>query len=116
MFRIALNLKPKSLPMIQQLFYQDATSNKFWTAEVDGVTQIISFGAVGTQGRRSEKQCESAEACLADTEKLIKQKVKKGYVKLEENEAIPEKPASSPDEIEQQFFWRSIEKSNKKRR
>ena len=101
--------------MRQQLFFQDATSNKFWTAETDGTNQIISFGAVGTQGRRSEKQFASTEACLADTEKLIKQKIKKGYIKLAENEVIPEKQASSPDEAGQQFFWRSIEKSNKKR-
>ena len=101
--------------MRQQLFFQDATSNKFWTAETDGTNQIISFGAVGTQGRRSEKQFASTEACLADTEKLIKQKIKKGYIKLAENEVIPEKQASSPDEAGQQLFWRSIEKSNKKR-
>lgn len=101
--------------MRQQLFYQDATSNKFWTAEADGINQIISFGAVGKQGRRTEKQFASAEACLADTEKQIKQKIKKGYVKLAENEDIPEKSASSLDEVGQQFFWRSIEKSNKKR-
>ena len=100
--------------MRQQLFFQDATSNKFWTAEADGTNQIISFGAVGTQGRRSEKQFASAEACLTDTEKLIQQKIKKGYRKLAENEVIPEKQVSSPDEVGQQFFWRSIEKSNKK--
>ena len=57
--------------MRQRLFFQDATSNKFWTAEADDTNQIISFGAVGTQGRRSEKQFASADACLADTEKLI---------------------------------------------
>ncbi|WP_188563288.1 DUF4240 domain-containing protein [Hymenobacter frigidus] len=101
--------------MRQRLFFQDATSNKFWTAEADDTNQIISFGAVGTQGRRSEKQFASADACLADTEKLIQQKIKKGYSKLAENEVIPEKPASSSDEVGQQFFWRSIEKSNKKR-
>ena len=103
------------MQMRQQLFFQDAISNKFWTAEADGTNQIISFGAVGTQGRRSEKQFASADACLADTEKLIQQKIKKGYSKLAENEVIPEKPASSSDEVGQQFFWRSIEKSNKKR-
>ena len=101
--------------MRQQLFYQDAISNKFWTGEAAGTRQIISFGAVGTQGRTSEKQFASAEACLADTVKLISQKIKKGYVKLAENEAIPKKSVDSPDEISQQFFWRSIEKSNKKR-
>ena len=101
--------------MRQQLFFQDATSDKFWTAEADGTNQDISFGAVGTRGRRSEKQFASTEACLADTEKLIKQKIKKGYTKLAGNEVIPEKQASSPNEIGQQFFWRSIEKSNKKR-
>jgi|SRR6476661_1234388 len=101
--------------MRQQLFFQDATSNKFWIAEAEGVRQIISFGAVGTQGRRSEKQFASAEACLADTEKLSRQKIKKGNSRLSENEAIPAKQAYSPDEVGRQFFWRSIEKSNKKR-
>ncbi|MBO2008903.1 DUF4240 domain-containing protein [Hymenobacter negativus] len=100
--------------MRQQLFFQDTSSNKFWTAESDGTTQIISSGAVGTKGRQSEKQFASAEACLADTKKLIQQKIKKGYIRLTEGEIIPEKQASSPDEIGQQFFWRSIEKSNKK--
>ncbi|MGI4886869.1 MAG: WGR domain-containing protein [Janthinobacterium lividum] len=101
--------------MRQQLFFQDATSNKFWTAEADGTNQIITFGAVSAKGRRSEKQFASAEACVADTEKLIQQKIKKGYTKLAENEGIPEKPASSPDEVGQRFFWHSIEKSNKRR-
>jgi predicted DNA-binding WGR domain protein len=94
---------------------QDGFSNKFWNVEIYGKTQIITFGKINTQGRKAEKEFETAEECQKETEKLISQKLKKGYVEIFDEKDIPEKTPLSDDEAGELFFWNSIEKSNKHR-
>ncbi|MGI4869990.1 MAG: DUF4240 domain-containing protein [Janthinobacterium lividum] len=99
--------------MLRRLFYQDATSNKFWTVEVLGLAQVVTFGRVGTAGRQTTRQFASVAACQAATQKLVAQKLAKGYQELPPQEFIPEKTLT--DEEARQFFWHSIEQANKKR-
>lgn len=92
---------------------QDGTSNKFWNIEIDGQTQIVSFGKLNTEGRESVKVFDSAEECKNESDKLIASKIKKGYSEIKLEEQITEKSILSEEEAEELFFWNSIERSNK---
>ncbi|AWH84230.1 hypothetical protein HYN59_03485 [Flavobacterium album] len=65
--------------MIKHLQYTDDTSDKFWQIEVTGNSHTVTFGRSGTSGQAKTKDFDTDEACLADAEKLIKEKIKKGY-------------------------------------
>lgn len=92
---------------------QDGFSNKFWNIEIREKTQVITFGKVNTEGRKTEKEFETQEECQRETEKLISQKIKKGYVEVFDETKIPEKIPLSDEEAGELFFWTSIEKSNR---
>lgn len=59
--------------------YSDDKSNKFWWIEYDGLDFVTNFGKTGTNGRFQIKEFESDDECTKNAEKLISQKVKKGY-------------------------------------
>jgi predicted DNA-binding WGR domain protein len=61
------------------LTYAEGTSNKFWAAAIDGQKLIIRFGRIGTKGQTQIKTFESIEAAQAEKEKMIKEKLGKGY-------------------------------------
>ena len=60
--------------------FKDAKSDKFWTIEVNGDSYTVNYGKTGAQGQTSSKSFDSAEACEKAAEKVIKEKVNKGYV------------------------------------
>lgn len=99
--------------MKRQFIKQDGTANKFWNVEIDGQTQIITFGRIDTIGRESVKVFNSAEECNAESNKLIASKIKKGYVEVTDENAVLEKSILSEEEPNELFFWNSIERSNK---
>ncbi|HOV15480.1 MAG TPA: SMI1/KNR4 family protein [Spirochaetota bacterium] len=69
--------------MQKHLTYQDEKSSKFWKIETCGKSFTVKFGKIGTSGQTQTKEFESEEKCLKEAEKLIKEKLKKGYI--EEN-------------------------------
>lgn len=77
--------------MKRRFVYQDAKSDKFWDIEFEGTTQTVVYGKTGTAGREAVKEFSTAEECTKESEKLIAQKLKKGYTELAEGEAAPEK-------------------------
>ncbi|WP_347253066.1 WGR domain-containing protein [Leminorella grimontii] len=95
------------------LIQQDGTSNKFWQIETDGCTQLIHWGRVDTKGRSSEKEFSDSQSCKKDAEKLIAQKLKKGYVEGSDAQPIPEKRELTEEEQGEALFWDAISKSNK---
>ena len=99
--------------MKRRFVYQDAKSDKFWDIEFEGTTQIVVYGKTGTAGREAVKEFATAEECTKESEKLIAQKLKKGYTELAEGEAAPEKREYSEEEKADYFFWEAIEKSYK---
>ena len=99
--------------MKRRFVYQDAKSDKFWDIEFEGTTQTVVYGKTGTAGREAVKEFATAEECIKESEKLIAQKLKKGYTELAEGEAAPEKRESSEEEKADYFFWEAIEKSYK---
>ncbi len=99
--------------MKRNFINQNEFSDKFWNIEIEGKTQTVRFGKIGTAGRETIKDFASEEECIKDSDKLIAQKLKKGYVEIKENEAIPQKIELSEDEKREIYFWDAIEKSNK---
>ena len=99
--------------MKRRFIYQDANSDKFWDIEFEGTTQTVVYGKTGTAGREAVKEFATPEECTKESEKLITQKLKKGYTELAEGEAAPEKREYSEEEKADYFFWEAIEKSYK---
>ncbi len=60
--------------------FSDAKSHKFWHIEVSGDSFTATYGKVGTAGQTQTKSFPSAEKAQAEADKLIREKLKKGYV------------------------------------
>ena len=73
--------------MKRHLEYNDDKSYKFWKIETAKNTFTVIYGKVGTKGQSKTKTFESVEKAIIEAEKLIKQKLKKGYLdkKVETN-------------------------------
>ena len=99
--------------MKRRFIYQDAKSDKFWDIDFEGTTQTVVYGKTGTAGREAVKEFATADQCAQESEKLILQKLKKGYTELKEGEAAPERKEYSEEEKADYFFWEAIEKSYK---
>ncbi len=99
--------------MKRKFIYQKDLSNKFWDIEYVDTTQKVVYGKIGTKGRETIKEFSTKEECIKASEKLINQKIKKGYSEIKEDDVIPEKEELSADEKAEIHFWEAIEKSNK---
>jgi len=57
--------------------------DKFWTIETNDFQLITRFGRNGTNGQMSVKEFDSKEMVDKAADKIIKSKIKKGYVEIE---------------------------------
>ncbi len=71
----------------RSLTFQDGSSNKFWTIELNDDSHTVHFGRVGTQGQAQTKSFGSAAEAKKSFDKLVAEKIKKGYV--DEDGAAP---------------------------
>lgn len=99
--------------MKRNLINQNGVSDKFWNIEYEGNTQKIVFGKTGTKGRETIKEFTDENECIRESEKLISQKIKKGYTEILGNAEIPQKAELSEAEKTGIYFWEAIGKSNK---
>jgi len=74
--------------------FSDSTSNKFWEVDVKGKTLNVTFGKIGTKGQSKPKDFTTPEKAKAEMEKLIKEKMGKGYVEVGSKAAKAIKPAA----------------------
>ncbi len=58
----------------------DGKAHKFWEVSIDNVDVTVRYGRIGANGRTQTKSFADADAAKAHAEKLIRQKVDKGYV------------------------------------
>lgn len=65
--------------MKKHLKYIDGNSDKFWQIEVSDSNFTVTYGKNGTSGVSQIKTFASAEECLKAAEKLLAEKIKKGY-------------------------------------
>ncbi|GEM_PF-6967482 len=79
--------------MKKYLICQNEKSNKFWSIETYGNNFTVIYGKVGSKGVSQTKEFSSEELCNKEAEKLIREKLKKGYL-----EVFNEKK-TKPDEI-----------------
>jgi predicted DNA-binding WGR domain protein len=76
--------------------YVEGNSSKFWEIELDGVSFTTTYGRLGTSGQMSLKEYDSQDKAKKEYDKLIAEKVKKGYVLVGEGASVVEpKPAKS---------------------
>jgi len=59
--------------------YSDGKSHKFWNIELSGNEVKVNYGRIGTDGQSKTKELADADAAKKEFEKLIKQKMTKGY-------------------------------------
>ena len=60
--------------------FSEGKSNKFWEIEVSGSSFTTTHGKIGTDGRSTTKDFDSASEARKAADKLVAQKTKKGYV------------------------------------
>ena len=60
--------------------FVDAKSSKFWEADTKGKTLTVRYGKIGTDGQITVKDFETPREAASQTEKLIAEKTKKGYI------------------------------------
>jgi len=60
--------------------FVEGSSSKFWEITLDGSSFTTRFGRIGTSGQESLKEWDSADKAKKEYDKLVAEKVKKGYV------------------------------------
>jgi predicted DNA-binding WGR domain protein len=80
--------------MKKHLKYIDGTSDKFWQIEVAHLKFTVTYGKNGTSGVSQVKEFANDDECLKLAEKLIAEKIKKGY--SESGEVLVSAAAAKP--------------------
>lgn len=62
--------------------YKKGTSNKFWQIELTGNSYTVKFGKIGTAGLFQIKEFGCEAAAKKDYERMVHEKLKKGYVEI----------------------------------
>jgi predicted DNA-binding WGR domain protein len=74
--------------------YVEGTSQKFWAIELDGRKHTVQFGRIGTAGQTQTKEFKTPEEARKAYDKLVHEKVGKGYQRVADTEGAPAaKPA-----------------------
>ena len=60
----------------------EGSSSKFWEVSLDGASFTVTYGRIGAPGVSKTTQAGSAAEAAADVEKLVREKLKKGYQEL----------------------------------
>jgi predicted DNA-binding WGR domain protein len=59
--------------------FVSGSSSKFWEISLDGSAFTVRFGRIGTAGQAQSKTFGDAAKASREMEKLIAEKLKKGY-------------------------------------
>ncbi|MBN1610607.1 MAG: WGR and DUF4132 domain-containing protein [Polyangiaceae bacterium] len=62
--------------------FSKGSSNKFWQVEQRGASLVIQWGKIGTNGQSQTKEFAGDAKAKSETDKLIAEKKKKGYVEV----------------------------------
>lgn len=91
---------------------QEGSSNKFWTVEQTGTAYTATWGKIGTRGRELTKSFASDDACQNEVEKLIREKLSKGYVEVADVTKLQPKPTPDVGPMNEDVFWEMIASFN----
>lgn len=64
---------------MKAFIYSDDKTSKFWTIDYSGVELCVHYGKANTIGKYEIKEFDSEQVCEKQAEKLIANKLKKGY-------------------------------------
>src|SRR5215472_14152804 len=86
--------------------FSDVKSHKFWNIELQGNSFTVTYGRQGTAGQTQTKKFASAAAAQKEHDKLVKEKLGKGYVettssakpKASLREALEDALLANPDD------------------
>jgi uncharacterized protein (TIGR02996 family) len=84
---------------MRKFTYSDAKSHKFWNIERNGASFTVTYGRQGTAGTSQTKTFADEAAAIKEHDKLVAEKVKKGYV--EEGASTPATAGSLSEALEQ---------------
>lgn len=87
---------------------QVGDSNKFWIIEKCENSYQVTWGKIGTEGRTKNKSFSTFQECSDEIEKLIKDKLKKGYEEINDELDIPNKPILESEPMNENTFWEII--------
>jgi predicted DNA-binding WGR domain protein len=73
----------------------EGTSSKFWAIQLEGKAFEVTFGRIGTAGQNQRKEFKSAGEALKAHDKLIAEKVAKGYAEVRGPASPSPKPAQA---------------------
>lgn len=77
--------------------FVEGSSSKFWQIELEGTSFTTTYGRIGTEGQSSLKEWPSEAKAKAEYDKLVAEKVKKGYVLVDgDGAAAPAAAAPAP--------------------
>ncbi|WP_454692654.1 AAA domain-containing protein [Achromobacter aloeverae] len=67
----------------RSLRFEQGNARKFWRANLRGTELSVSYGRIGAAGQTNLKQFETAERARREMDKLVAEKLRKGYVEDE---------------------------------
>lgn len=80
--------------------FKDGKSNKFWEIELEDESFTTKWGRIGTAGQETTKDFDSRADAKREYDKLIAEKVKKGYVLVSAGGGDAPPPAKTNPELE----------------
>jgi len=80
----------------REMMFQEGTSNKFWRIELAGSSHTVTFGKVGTNGQTQTKEFDSDADAAKSYDKLVAEKLKKGYQETGSSAAAKPQSAATP--------------------
>lgn len=77
-------MSSKKAPGLSAVRYElrDKTSNKFWQIELNKTSFTTTYGRIGSDGQSSTKTFDSKVEVKLEYERLVSEKVKKGYQRV----------------------------------
>lgn len=85
--------------------FSDAKSHKFWNIDVSGDSFTVTYGKVGSAGQTQTKSFPTPDKARAEADKLVAEKLKKGYAETtarpaaSDAEALERTLAANPHDV-----------------
>src|SRR4028119_1391297 len=80
----------------RELVFHEGSSHKFWRIARAGTANVVTFGKVGTAGQAQTKEFANEAAAQAVFDKLVAEKLSKGYADAGTSNGSTPSTAASP--------------------
>lgn len=62
--------------------FSEGGSQKFWEIDVQGSSFTVRYGKIGSEGQSKTTACGSGDQAIAESAKLVREKLRKGYQEI----------------------------------